>query len=57
MDFFYNSKACFKRRATAVPNSIDRIKFNFSIRATAVLHGSSSTLFQTSRYCRAEHNS
>ena len=25
-----NSKACFKRRATAVPNSIDRIKFDFS---------------------------
>ena len=24
------SKACFKRRATAVPNSIDRIKFDFS---------------------------
>ena len=41
------SKAHFKRRATAVPNSIDRIKFDFSTavarlgfkrRATAVLH-------------------
>ena len=41
-------KARFKRRATAVPNSIDRIKFDFSravarrlkpSRATAVLHG------------------
>ena len=25
-----DTKACFKRPATAVPNSIDRIKFNFS---------------------------
>ena len=42
-------KARFKRRATAVPNSIDRIKFDFSTavarrlkpsRAIAVLHGS-----------------
>ena len=39
------NKARFKRRATAVPNSIDRVKFDFStavarrlkpIRATAV---------------------
>ena len=66
--------ARFKRRATAVPNSIDQIKFDFStavarrlkpIRATgvlhgaslAVLHGSSSTWFQTSCYRRAELNS
>ena len=27
------------------------------IEKTAVLHGSSSTWFQTSRYCRAELNS
>ena len=59
-------KARFKRHATAVPNSVDRIKFDFSTaiarrlksgRATAVLHGSSSTWFQTSCYHRAERNS
>ena len=47
-------KARFKRRATAVSNSIDRIKFDFSTavarrlkpsRATAVLYGSNSTWF------------
>ena len=45
-------QARFKRRATAVPNSIDRIKFDFSTavarrlkpsRAIAVLQSSSST--------------
>ena len=52
------NKAGFKRRVTAVPNSIDRIKFDFvSQVGLAVLHGSSSTWFQTSRYCRAELNS
>ena len=48
------TEARFKRRATAVPNSIN---FNWSINSTAslaVLHGSSSTWFQTSYYRRAE---
>ena len=50
-----DSEARFKRRATAVPNSIARIKFDFSTAASlAVLHGSSSTWFQTSYYRRAE---
>ena len=57
-------KAHFKHRATAVPNSIERIQFDFSMAvawrlkpspATAVQH--SSTWFQMSRYCRTELNS
>ena len=59
-------KARCKRHATAVPNSVDRIKFYFSTAiarrlkpgcATAVLHGSSSTWFQASCYRRDELNS
>ena len=60
-------KTRFKRRATAIgswPNSIDRIKFDFSTavarrfgKACRAKHGSSTTWFQTSRYCRAELNS
>ena len=51
---------------TAMPNSIDGMKFDFSTagarrlkpsRATAVLHVSSVTWFQTSCYRRAELNS
>ena len=53
---FQPSKARFKRRATAVPNSTDRIKFDFST-TVAVLHGSSSTWSQTSCCRRAELNS
>ena len=41
-------------RAATVPNSIDRIKFDFSTAILAVLHGSSLTWFQTSCYRRAE---
>ena len=78
--FFYRSqltgrksKARFKRRATAVPNSVDRIRFDFSTAVArrlkpsvllpcstaslAVLHGISSIWFQTSCYRRAELNS
>ena len=64
-----SSKARFKRRATAAPNSIHRIKFDFSTAVAprlkpsramlyhAMLHGSSSTWFQMWRYRRAELNS
>ena len=35
-------KACFKRRATAVPNAIDRIKFDFSTVSSATFETKSS---------------
>ena len=35
----------FKCHATVVPNSVDRIKFDFSTASLAMLHGSSSTWF------------
>ena len=37
------SKACFKRRATAVPNAIDRIKFDFSTAVAQRLKPSRAT--------------
>ena len=42
------SKARFKRRATAVPNSIDRIKFDFSTAVARRL----KQLETKSCYCR-----
>ena len=36
-------KACFKRRATAVPNAIDRIKFDFSTAVARRLKPSRAT--------------
>ena len=36
-------KACFKRRATAVPNAIDRIKFDFSTAVAQRLKPSRAT--------------
>ena len=37
------SKACFKRRATNVPNSIDEIKFDFSTAVARRLKPSRAT--------------
>ena len=37
------TKAHFKRRATAVPNSIDRIKFDFSMAVARRLKPSRAT--------------
>ena len=39
----YNSWARFKRHATAVPNSIDRIKFGFSTAVAGRLKPSHAT--------------
>ena len=41
-------KACFKRRATAVPNSIDRIKFDFSTAVAQRLKPSRATAMPNS---------
>ena len=38
-----DSKACFKRRATAVPSSIARIKFDFSTAVARCLKPSRAT--------------
>ena len=37
------TKACFKRRAAAVPNSIDRIKFDFCTAVARSLKPSRAT--------------
>ena len=42
-DKIWDSKARFKRRATAVPNSIDRIKFDFSTAVARRLKPSRAT--------------
>ena len=39
----FESKARFKRRITAVPNSIDRIKFDFSTAVTRRLKPNRAT--------------
>ena len=46
-------KARFKRRATAVPNSIDRIKFDFSTAVTRRLKPSRATAVQHGKPCCA----
>ena len=42
--FASSNKARFKRRATAVPNSIDRIKFDFSTAVARRLKPSRATV-------------
>ena len=43
IDSITKTYACFKRRATAVPNSIDRIKFDFSTAVARRLKPSRAT--------------
>ena len=45
-------KARFKRRATAVPNSIDRIKFDFRTAIAQRLKPSRATALQHGKPCR-----
>ena len=45
--------ACFKCRATAMPNSIDQIKFNFSRAVAQHLKPSHATAMQHGKPCRA----
>ena len=44
----YHSKARFRRRATPVPNSVDRIKFDFSMAVARRLKPSRATALPNS---------
>ena len=44
------AQARFKRRATAVPNSVDRIKFDFSTAVTRRLKPSRATAVPNSNH-------
>ena len=46
-------KAHFKRHATAVPNSIEQIKFNFSTAVARHLKLSRATAMEHGNPCRA----
>ena len=50
---FVTAKARFKRRATAVPKSMDRIKFDFCVAVARSLKPSRATAANHGKLCRA----